>query len=495
MKFKLKLKRKKPGKKFSLKEFINGINRKTLKNGSYSVAITAVVIAGVVLVNLIIGEIPASARQIDVTEQQLYTITEDTETLLDGLEEEVTIYHVVESGNEDETITKLLERYEDASSNITVDEIDPVLHPNFTSEYTDSDVEDNSLIVVCGDKNRIVNYSDMYEYEMDYYTYSYSMTGFDGEGQLTSAINYVTTENMPVIYTLEGHNEQSLGSSLTELIEKSNIEIQSLNLLTSESVPEDAQCLIINSPASDISEDERDKILEYLENGGKAMIFSDYTTEDMTNFDSLLENYGVMREDGIVIEGDNQHYAAGMPYYLIPTVEYTEICQEAYSSGKYVLVPMAQGITTLENVRDTLTVEELLTTSDSAYSKVDIQSQTLEQEEEDISGSFALGVYITETVDSETQTQVAYFSSSFLAQDEVDQMVSGGNSEMLMEVLSYMCGTEDVETVSIPSKSLSVSYLTWTESSASFWKIVTIGVIPAVFLLSGFCVWYKRRRQ
>lgn len=56
MKFKLKLKRKKPGKKFSLKEFINGINRKTLKNGSYSVAITAVVIAGVVLVNLIIGD-------------------------------------------------------------------------------------------------------------------------------------------------------------------------------------------------------------------------------------------------------------------------------------------------------------------------------------------------------------------------------------------------------------------------------------------------------
>ncbi len=109
-----------------------------------------------------------------------------------------------------------------------------------------------------------------------------------------------------------------------EDIEKANMDIKSLNLLTEESVPDDAACLLINAPTTDISEDEKDAIIEYLENGGKAMIFSDYTTESMANFDAVLENYGVERTEGIVIEGDSQHYAMQMPYYLVPTVNSTD---------------------------------------------------------------------------------------------------------------------------------------------------------------------------
>lgn len=45
------------------------------------------------------------------------------------------------------------------------------------------------------------------------------------------------------------------------------------------SVPEDASCLLIDSPTTDISEDEKTALIDYLENGGKAMIFSDYTGE------------------------------------------------------------------------------------------------------------------------------------------------------------------------------------------------------------------------
>ena len=67
---------------------------------------------------------------------------------------------------------------------------------------------------------------------MDYNTYSYQTTGFDGEGQITSAIAYVTSENLPVLYTLEGHGEQELDPTIKEDIEKANMEIKSLNLLT-----------------------------------------------------------------------------------------------------------------------------------------------------------------------------------------------------------------------------------------------------------------------
>ena len=59
------------------------------------------------------------------------------------------------------------------------------------------------------------------------------------------------------------------------------MEIKSLNLLTEGSVPDDADCLLIDSPTTDISSDEKDAIIEYLENGGKAMVFSDYTEKYM----------------------------------------------------------------------------------------------------------------------------------------------------------------------------------------------------------------------
>lgn len=52
-------------------------------------------------------------------------------------------------------------------------------------------------------------------------------------------------------------SKKDLDASIREDIEKANIEIRSPNLLTEESVPEDTACLMINSPATDISEDAR----------------------------------------------------------------------------------------------------------------------------------------------------------------------------------------------------------------------------------------------
>ena len=100
---------------------------------------------------------------------------------------------------------------------------------------------------------------------------------------------------------------------------------------------------MINSPSSDISEEERDAIIEYLENGGKAMIFSDYTEEPMDNFDAVLENYGVERVDGIVIEGNAQHYAMQMPYYLLPDVSSAEAVSDFSSQGYFVLGALRSG--------------------------------------------------------------------------------------------------------------------------------------------------------
>ena len=493
MKLKEKMKNKNHNK-FDKKKLIGTISKKHIKNGSYTMVMSVIFIAVVIVINMIVSTIPSKYSEIDISSQKLYSIGDETKEMLKDLEKDVTIYQIAQSGSEDENIANLLKKYEDESKHIKVEQKDPVVNPKFVSQYTSDDLSANSLIVVCGDRNKVIDYNNIYETSIDYQTYSSQTTGFDGEGQITSAIGYVTSENLPVLYTVEGHGEKDMDSSIKEDIEKANMDIKSLNLLTEGTVPDDADCLFIDSPSTDFSSDEKDAIIEYLENGGKAMIFSDYTTEDMPNFDAILENYGVQRTEGVVFEGDKQHYAMQMPYYLVPTINSTDASSETASAGYYVLAPYAQGIKQLDDVRDTVKIESILTTSDQAYSKTDLNSNTIEKEDGDVEGPFDLGVSITESLDDDKETQIVYYSTSNLMDSQTNQMVSGGNEKLIMESLKWMTDTEESASVSIPSKSLEVSYLTITDYDAAFWKICTIALIPGLFLVIGFVVWIKRRK-
>lgn len=390
----------------------------------------------------------------------------------------------------------MLEKYEEGSKHIQVEQKDPAVNPTFVSKYTSDNISNNSVIVVCGDKSKVVNYSDMYETSIDYNTYSQQVTGFDGEGQLTSAMNYVISEDMPILYTLEGHEEAAMSENMKETIQKANIEIQNLNLLTEEAVPEDAECLSVFAPAKDLTEDEANKIIEYLEQGGKALIVSNYTDQDMTNFNRVLENYGVQPVNGIVFEGDSDHYVSQNPYYLLPDIESNEITSELSSESRFVLTALSQGIQKMDKVRDTLEINSILKTSGSAYSKTDLENmETIEKEEGDISGPFDLGVMIKEKVDEERETQIVYFASQSIFDDTMNAMVSGTNYELLAASLGWMCNTEEVNMVSIPAKDYDTSSLLIPATDVHFWSISVTVIVPLAVIILGFGIWMKRRKQ
>ena len=474
---------------------MGSIDKKSLKNGSYSMGITAIVIAVLVVINLIVGQIPEKYTQVDVSTQKLYTISDTTVKYLKDMNTDVTIYHIVQSGKEDSVLEKMLTRYEEESKHIKVEKKDPVLYPNFTSQYTSDDVADNSLIVVAGEKSKVISYSDLYETEMDYTTYQTNTTGFDGEGQIDSAISYVTSENLPVIYTLEGHEELELNSSLTDSLQKANYDVQSLNLLTQDAVPEDTECLLIAAPQKDLSEEEAQKIITYMEAGGKVMIFTEYTGTDMPNLKSVLENYGVTTGDGVIMEGDTGHYIMQRPYYIVPTIDSSDITSDIKSNNRYVLAPISQPVKTLSDYRDTLQISSLLSTSDKAYIKTDVQNMTTyEKEDSDEEGSFQVGVSVTEQVDDDNTTQLVCFGCASLLDEATDQQVSGGNTDLVLAALGWMC-ENDAPVIDVTSKSLTMSYLTVPQFDAAYWSIIVCGVIPVVFLLIGTVIWFKRRKQ
>lgn len=472
-------------------------NKKNLKHGSYSMGAITIFIAIIVVLNLVLQEVPSKYREIDLSTQKLYSIGDQTKKVLKKLDKDVEIYYIAQSGSESSDIQKLLEKYEEGSDHIKVEQKDPAVNPKFVSQYTSDGVSNNSVIVVCGDKNKVIDNNSLYETTVNYQTYSNEVTGFDGEGQITSAINYVTSDSMPVMYTLEGHDEATMSDTLKDTIQKANIDIQSLNLLTMDSVPDDADILFIFAPAKDISEDEASKIISYLENGGKALIVSNYSSEEMPNFASVLENYGVKTADGIVLEGDTNHYISQNPSYLLPNIESNDITSSLSSGSRYILMPLAQGIVKRDNYRDSLEITDILTTSDGSYSKVNVEDmQTMEKESDDIDGPFAVGVSITENLDDEKETQIVYYSSEALFNDQMNTMVSGANYELISASVNWMCESEeDSNTISIASKSYDTSTLTIPAADASFWSIFVTAVVPVVILVIGGGIWMKRRKQ
>ena len=472
-------------------------NKKNLKHGSYSMGAITIFIAIIVVLNLVLQEVPSKYREIDLSTQKLYSIGDQTKKVLKKLDKDVEIYYIAQSGSESSDIQKLLEKYEEGSDHIKVEQKDPAVNPKFVSQYTSDGVSNNSVIVVCGDKNKVIDNNSLYETTVNYQTYSNEVTGFDGEGQITSAINYVTSDSMPVMYTLEGHDEATMSDTLKDTIQKANIDIQSLNLLTMDSVPDDADILFIFAPAKDISEDEASKIISYLENGGKALIVSNYSSEEMSNFASVLENYGVKTAGGIVLEGDTNHYISQNPSYLLPNIESNDITSSLSSGSRYILMPLAQGIVKSDNYRDSLEITDILTTSDGSYSKVNVEDmQTMEKESDDIDGPFAVGVSITENLDDEKETQIVYYSSEALFNDQMNTMVSGANYELISASVNWMCESEeDSNTISIASKSYDTSTLTIPAADASFWSIFVTAVVPVVILVIGGGIWMKRRKQ
>ena len=243
-------------------------NSKLLRIGGYSVVTSIVVIAIVVIVNVLASSLPTSYTQLDTSSQKLYTLSEQTESVVSSLTDDVNVYWIVRDGQELTYIEHLLDKYEDLSSHIKVSKIDPDVNPTFSTQYTES-VSDNSLVVEYGTNSRYIDYSDIFVTD---YT-SYYMTGsasysFAGESELTSAIDYVVKTDLPKIYTISGHGESELSESLTEAIEKQNYTLSSVNLLEEGAIPDDADEIIINNPTSDISANDSEVILDFLENGG-----------------------------------------------------------------------------------------------------------------------------------------------------------------------------------------------------------------------------------
>lgn len=486
------------------------ISKKNLSLSAYSSTVIVGSIAAAVILNLIVAELPSRYTVFDLTANKLYSLTDDTKELVGSIGEDVTIYVLANEKQADSMLANTLDSYEGLSSHIKVTYVDPAVNPKFYTKYTDGSISSNSVIVESSKRSRVVDYNDLYVSEFDYSTYSQNVTGYDAEGQITSAISYVLSEDMPKIYMVTGHGELELDSTFTDIIQKANIDTETINLMDYDAVPEDAAAVFVNAPTEDLSSDDAEKILTYLNNGGDIFVNTTYTGKDMPNFEKLLDFYGVQVSKGLIIEtAQNSYYQD--PFYLLPTIEYDSITSDIYSGNSYIFAPYCQGLAFTE--KEDVEVTPLLASSENSYVRDDIENSTsYDKQDGDVDGPFYIGLSCTAQVsgsDSEEtedesvdDTQKSgdnstgiIFSSENLFTQEADVMVAGTNQKLFSGVLQAF-ETEDGESSSavIPVKNYEVEYLTVSQSWISVLALITVIVIPFGFLITGFVIWFRRRK-
>ena len=468
------------------------VSVKSLQMGAYSTGMIAVAVAAAVFLNLAAAELPSRFTTFDMTSQKLYSLTKTSQELVKNLTEDITVYVLQSEEKQDTTLKQTLDRYTDLSGHIHVEYKDPVVNPNFYKDYSDGNIGMNSLIVVSGKRFKVIDYNDIYETEVDYTTYSSNVTGYDGEGQITSALAYVTSEDMPVFYTLEGQDELPLSTAFQNGLEKQNAQLQSINLLTQESVPEDAQGVLIMAPVTDISADDADKLIAYLDKGGKILMTTAYMedfAEEMPNLQKVLDYFGLTIEKGLVMEGDSSMYYQ-QPAYLLPDVAYDTLTK-GISGEKYIFMPYAQGIRSEE--KEDVTLTPLLTSSEASYSKLNMnQAQNYEKEDGDAEGPFDVGIHAEKKLEEGT-AGLTLFTSENLFTDNANSMVADANLTLFTNTVASM--SDSKESVSVPVKSYEASMITINDGTAFTLGALFMLLLPLGLLIAGILVWMERRKR
>ncbi len=479
------------------------------RHGAYSVGLTVLVLAVVIVFNLIIGQIPEAYRNVDVSSTKIYDISDTTRDLLDSLDKEVDMTILAVKDDTDERITTFLSRYAALSDKISAEWIDPVLHP---SALTDYDTTENTIVVSCADtgKTTTVSFDDILV--MDQYSYYYygttSYTEFDGEGQLTGAVNYVTNDTDHTIYQTTGHGESTLSTTVTDLMEKNSYTLSEVNLLMTTSVPEDCDLLLMDAPTADLSEDEAQMLRDYLADGGKVMVlFGDTSSADLPNLAGILSEYGIEAADGYI--ADPTRCYQGNYYYIFPELSVSGDMADGISS-EMVLLTNAHGMNLNDPQRDTISTSAFMSSSDQAYAVTEstqeqgsyalgaVASETIKNEEdsgsgdaEDTSGSSASDDGTADSSAEEKESRLTVISAgSLIDQSITDTFPQLENTQLFMNAVT--ANFDGVQNLSIEAKSLGTEYNTMQHTGLlSFFVIFGI---PAVILIGGFVVWFRRRR-
>ena len=464
-----------------------------------------VMIAAVIFVNLIVSAIPAKYTKLDTSVNNIYTMSASSQSFISKVSEDVTLWFVCSGGTEDEMMRTFLDRYSALSGHIKVKVADPVKDATLLERFPDLGSADNySVLAESAKRTKLVNYSELYYYHSDsagdlsvseynqytsYYGSSFeSYYGpfelfFSGDSKITGAIEYVTAEKVPTIYTLSGHGETDLSQTLVDLIlEPRGVVISILNLALGDEIPDDCDVLIINAPETDITTEEATLLISFFENGGKILLLTKPSVNDYQNLNAFTSSFGMTVIHGTVNEGDSSRHISRYSQYIYPYINSEHEASAVFSDfdGK-IITSLSHGISFHE--KDGVTLTWLMKTSDRATT-----TENSEAASYILAGAAEKGEGKCVWVASADMMSDTFLRYSTNYTDYYNLYVPVG-------ILNWMQSSYTSSLGSIESISMSTPTLTVSEGQANFWGGVLIFIVPLACVAAAVAIVVVRRRR
>lgn len=522
---------KKPKKKKTIKlpklslPKLNWRSNRKLRLGATATAITVVVAAVIVLINVVCGILADRFPwTLDLTADQTYTLSEDSRTLAESLSAEVEIVVLLDeeyfsepsfgSGYEDyNTVFRqfylFTKEYETLSSGkATVSYVDLEKNPTLSSSYEEKyEATSGDILFLCGNVYRKISWTDLFEEDVDYTTYSYVVTSLV-EQKLATNISSVCGGKTITVTFLTGHgeNEDSI-ATLKSLYELNGYFTQTLDFTTAGTISDTTGAIAIVGPTKDYTLDEIKRLREWLDNDGNLgrnlFVFANYAGTCPNLYDFLSADYGITVTSNIIMETDANNYPmdfyGSYPYLPLTTITQSDLTESV--ADKKIIMPLTLQLLTAESDDTEL---ELLTNhtlvSFPESSRLTALTDLLSAESNDdvvqveadsypvIGMAYAREYNI---VNNESVQNYVVVSGSYQFADYVTSSLYE-NEGLAIEPLRTICSIGN--TIVISGKDLSADTFSVSTLTA---QVVGLGVftlgIPLVLVVICLVVFFKRR--
>lgn len=464
-----------------------------LKNGNYSFAMMAIIIVSVILVNIIVGKLPDKYTKFDMTATDVFTLSDTTIDILKNVDKDITVYTISEVGNENSYVQNYIELYKNESKYIKSDTINPILDPHLVEKYS-LNVSEGSVLLVCGEDFRVIDIDDMFVTTIDSSTTEKNITGMDIEGLVTSAIVRLTTSSTPKVYQLFGNSSSKLSDEQISAINKENVDVLECSFEEDETIPQDADMIIINQPTKDYTDKQAEEILDFMKLGKRALIIASTTDISIenrpVNFEKILAYYGTELEYSTVLESKSDNFLSDTAYYSIAQVIDHSITKDTIKNERKIALYLADSIKLLpENSDKDLTIDLILQSSSSAYLK-EQGAKTMAQLPSDETGTFTYAVAVTDNI-TKTPSKAVIYSSAALTNEKINGQINNANIKLIVSSVRWLADRKTDESIAV--KALYPSNLVVSQKQINVYTIFLVVIVPVCILIYGLYVWFRRR--
>jgi ABC-type uncharacterized transport system involved in gliding motility auxiliary subunit len=439
--------------------------------------------ATVIMVLVAIGAVNYIAyvqnKKVDVTEEKLNSLSDQTVNILKGLDDELEIIGFFKAGSEEDDREKfqfldITNLYKNESNKLKVSQFDPLKRPDLQQKYK---IETSGEVVLSykGKQNTIQQLS---------------------EEVLTNAIIKITRTKNKIVYFLKGHGERDPGSEEREgvsrfkkALEDSSYEVKSFSLIETKAVPADADVIAIIGGNQPLLDFEAEAIKDYAAKGGKLFIAADPGQKH--NLGSLLKNFGVDFKNNYVIDqigqlvGFSAAVAIGMSYSK--TSDITKKFGEAMTAFQ-----LASQLSRAADVPPDFQIDELVQSSPASFAKNEI-SREVKPLDTDAKGPLPIAMTVTgkfpgKQGEPKEFSLVAVGDTDFVTNQMLQMQL---NRDLAVNSFAFLA--KDAELVSIRPKQAKGTTLQMEQSTAraAFWGIFI--PVPLLMFILSIVMWLRRR--